>query len=420
MPALEPALAHHSMLDHALVEAVKGIKILSALSWPVRVQQDFLAAWSIGRIALPSVHYPAVDFSDVKLRLDMIISSCDANHPIGEYVASTARSWHYAASMLEQAGTPGMGAFSIQLYGKPGDSIAGSKVGNRAAAQHFILAAREILADQSLAEPVHALDAETLKADMERELALMFTQHKVSVVLDDALVSKAAAGPTRIRLRSSAMFSEYDRLQLLHHEAFVHTLTALNGREQPHLASIGMASPRVTATQEGLAVFAELITGSMDISRLNRISQRIIGIDMALGGADFIDVFRFFLDEGQSEGEAFASAMRVFRGAPLSGGTAFTKDAVYLHGLLLMHTFFRYVFKTGQLSLVPQLFAGKIALHDVFTFAPFFANGFLREPLYLPPWVQRVHALAGYLSFSLFANRIRLEEIEQADLRLGV
>lgn len=200
----------------------------------------------------------------------------------------------------------------------------------------------------------------------------------------------------------------------------MHSLTAINGREQPHLKSLGRNSPRITATQEGLAVFAELVTGSMDIARLNRISLRIQAIEMALKGADFIQVFRFFLEQGQAEGEAFASAMRVFRGAPLSGGSAFTKDAVYLHGLLSVHTFFRYVFRTGRLALAQQLFAGKMTLHDVFTLSPLFDSGYLVAPLYLPPWAQRVHALAGYLSFSLFANRIRLDAIEEDDLRLGI
>lgn len=60
---------------------------------------------------------------------------------------------------------------------------------------------------------------------------------------------------------------------------------------------------------------------------------------MALHGANFIEVFRFFLDQGQTEAESFTSTMRVFRGAPTTGGHAFTKDTVYLHGLLSVHTF---------------------------------------------------------------------------------
>jgi hypothetical protein len=131
-------------------------------------------------------------------------------------------------------------------------------------------------------------------------------------------------------------------------------------------------------------------------------------------------VFRFFLDSGQTESESFTSAMRVFRGVPLGGGAAFTKDTVYLHGLLGVHTFFRWALKNRRLKLCRLLFAGKMNLHDLFGLEPFFDSGYLAAPLYIPPWVARANGLAGMLAFSLFANKIRLERIEAEDLVLGL
>jgi uncharacterized protein (TIGR02421 family) len=200
----------------------------------------------------------------------------------------------------------------------------------------------------------------------------------------------------------------------------VHTLTALNGREQPHFKSLARNSPRVTATQEGLATFAELITGSIDIERMKRISLRIVAIDMALRGADFLEVFRYFLAAGQTESDSFASTQRVFRGVPVTGGAAFTKDTVYLHGLLSVHTFFRWCLRHRRLRLTRLLFAGKMTLQDVFAFEPLFDAGLLAEPLYQPPWIQRANGLAGMLAFSLFANRIRLDRVDADDLVLGL
>jgi hypothetical protein len=153
---------------------------------------------------------------------------------------------------------------------------------------------------------------------------------------------------------------------------------------------------------------------------MKRISLRIIAIDMALGGADFIQVFRFFLDAGQSATDSFASAQRVFRGAPLGGGAAFTKDTVYLHGLLSVHTFFRWALKHKRLSVCRNLFAGKLAMHDVLALQPFFDNGYIAQPRFLPPWVQHANGLAGMLAFSLFANQIRLDRVEAEDLVLGL
>src|SRR5690606_34041065 len=209
-----------------------------------------------------------------------------------------------------------------------------------------------------------------------------------------------------------ASFSDYDRDQLLQHEAFVHSLSALNGRQQPVLGSLALSSPRATATQEGLATYAEQITGSIDISRMKRLSLRIEAVAIALEGADFIEVFRYFLDSGQSPEEGFASAQRVFRGVPTTGGAAFTKDAVYLRGLVGVHTFFRWAMRQRQLRLCRWLFAGKMTLVDVQRFAPLFESGVLLPPRWMPRWIARANGLAGMLAFSLFANQIRLDAID--------
>ncbi len=238
--------------------------------------------------------------------------------------------------------------------------MPGAALTNVDAARHFIALADDFIHTAAINEVPEWIEADALRAELQLELDAFFGVDVVRVETDPELIAKAAAGATRIRLRSATNFTSYDRQQLIEHEAFVHSLTALNGREQPHLKSLARSSPRITATQEGLAVFAELMSGSIDIERMKRISLRIIGIDMALQGADFIDVFRFFLDSGQSETDSFASAQRVFRGAPLGGGAAFTKDNVYLHGLLSVHTFFRWAFKHQQVHVCRNLFAGSL------------------------------------------------------------
>ncbi|HLT44884.1 MAG TPA: tyrosine/phenylalanine carboxypeptidase domain-containing protein, partial [Luteimonas sp.] len=193
------------------------------------------------------------------------------------------------------------------------------------------------------------------------------------------------------------------------------SLTALNGRAQDTLPSLAMSSPRVTATQEGLAVLAEQITGSIDIERMKRVSLRTEAIAMALEGADFLQVFGWFRDAGQNPAESFSSAQRVFRGVPVEGGAAFAKDTVYLRGLVEVHTFFRHALREGRLRQCRQLFAGKMTLDDVARFEPLFESGVLAPPRWLPDWVARANGLAGLLAFSLFANRIRLDRISNGD-----
>jgi uncharacterized protein (TIGR02421 family) len=406
--------------DRRLVAAVKGIKLLSLVSWPASVQAAFLNAWRSGSPQLPNVEYEKNDYSRTREELEAIFLGADPGHPVGDYLRRTAQSWRIATELLDAVGTPAISEHSIRLFGRPGDLLPGGTVSNLDAAQHFIELANELAREIVSKDADFCIPAEVLRDDLQQAISAFFTAHKVTVEIDPKLIAKAAAGPTRIRLRSSTCFSEYDKHQLLEHEAFVHSLTALNGREQPHLKSLALNSPRITATQEGLATFAELMSGSIDIGRMKRISLRIVAIDMALRGADFIEVFRFFHESGQTDADSFTSAMRVFRGAPLSGGAAFTKDTVYLHGLLSVHTFFRWALKNQKLKLCRSLFAGKMALHDVLALEPYFDSGYIAAPLYLPPWVQQANGMAGTLAFSLFANRIRLEKVVAEDLVLGV
>jgi uncharacterized protein (TIGR02421 family) len=420
MRASEDSLAHHTELDRRLVAAVKGIRLLGSVSWPASAQQAFLDNWHNGNPVLPIVDYARPGYAAARAEIESIRDAADAQHPVGDYIRRNAESWRIATELLDAVGTPALTTHSIQLFGRPGSRVPGSELSNLDAARHFISLADELDNEVLTSDADYCIPASVLREELQDQLDGFFGKSVVRVEVDDQLISKAAAGATRIRLRSATCFSDYDRNQLLEHEAYVHTLTALNGRRQPNLSSFGLSSPRITATQEGLAVFAELMTGSLDIERLKRISLRILAIDMALNGANFIEVFRFFLDAGQTEADSFSSSQRVFRGSPTSGGCAFTKDTVYLHGLLSVHTFFRWALKNRKLNLCRNLFAGKMSLHDVVSLESEFDSGYIVGPNWLPRWIRHANGLAAMLAFSLFANRIRLDRVEAEDLVLAL
>lgn len=404
-------IAYHAALDDRMVRAARGLRVLSLASWPASVQQRFLADFARGR-ARPPVHaYPRHDFDAQRRELAAIAAAADPAHPLGAYLVDSARHWDLAARMLEALGTREAGALSVMLYGHPRDPLPGGGPSAREAAAHFIGIADELDRELIAPEEQVRISATALQLQLQNQLDAFFGGRVVAVELDPDLIAKAAAGAFRIRLRDGAAFSDYDQAQLLHHEALVHSLTALNGREQAVLPSLALSSPRVTATQEGLAVLAEQITGSLDIERMKRVSLRTEAIAMALEGADFLQVFGHFMEAGQDPSESFASAQRVFRGVPVEGGSAFAKDTVYLRGLVEVHTFFRHALREGRLRQCRRLFAGKMTLADVERFEPLFESGALSPPRWLPPWAARANGLAGLLAFSLFANRIRLDRL---------
>ena len=412
---LTPEQHYFAALDARLVQVAKGLRLLNMVSWPASLQQPFLDSWNAGKKTNPVVDYPKHDFGDVRRELDAIATEAaqpaTAGHPVSEYLVENAHSWALAAELLENLGTARVSEISLQLFGSPDQPLPGDGPSTLEAAHHFLGIANEL--DRELLAPAETvpISATALALQLQNDLDDFFDGRVIAVELDPLLIAKAAAAATRIRLRTSATFSDYDRQQLLQHEAFVHSLTALNGREQPVLKSFELSSPRVTATQEGLATFAEQITGSADIERMKRVSLRIEAVSMALGGADFVQVFQYFLDAGQDQQESFASAQRVFRGVPTTGGMAFAKDTVYLRGLVAVHTFFRWSLRQDRLKLCRLLFAGKMTLQDIQRFQPLFADGTLAPPRWLPAWVSRANGLAGTLAFSLFANRIRLDQI---------
>ncbi len=401
-----------SVLDRRIVACAKNIKVLSRLSWPAEVRTRFLAALAKGSPGLPEVRYETGDLSDNITELTSICRDLQGDdHPLSTFLRHTAASYVTLCRLLQSAGTPDMLEHALNLYGGPRDPLSGGNLNSLDAARHFLEISEEYYRNSKLADSEYCLSAQVIKEELTQRLEDVFEAGVVKVVIDPHMASKAAAGATQIRLRGGTSFSEYDLEQLLQHEAFVHSLTALNGRAQPHFKCLSLGAPRTTAAQEGLATFSELVTGAIDISRMERIALRVVATDMALNGADFIEVFQYFINLGQSELESFSSAMRIFRGAPLTGGAAFTKDVVYLHGLMEVHTFFRWAMHHQRLGLCRHFFSGRMTIGDTIQLAPLFADGTLTGPRYLPPWMVRTNGLAAYLAFSVFANKISIADL---------
>ena len=400
-------------IDSAIVAAAKDIKVLTRLSWPAKVKRTFLDNWRRGNPQLPQVEYAiGEDLSVAAKSLQKAKQNLTPfDHPLASYLYKTADSYQTLCHLLERAGTKDMLEPSRKLYGAPGDLLADGQRSNLEAAHHFLESSDQFSRVTHLHESAFCLPAQTIKTDLEARLTEVFPNGLLTVVTDPSMVSKAAAGATRIRLRDATCFTEYDLEQLLQHEIFIHSLTALNGRAQTNASCFGLSAPRTTGAQEGLATFSELVTGAIDIDRLERVALRIVAIDQALNGADFIQVFKYFLERGQVEDESFNSTMRIFRGAPVTGGTAFTKDGVYLHGLMQVHTFFSWAMGHQKLDLCRYFLAGRMTISDVIELEPLFKDGTLKPPQYLPPWIAKTSGLAGYLAFSLFANKISIQEI---------
>ncbi len=397
--------------DRALVAAAGQVHLLGSLAWPSQTVGGFVAQWRGGQPSLPTPPAPTPVNNDA-LSVLSTTAAIDDGDPWGNFLADTARSYLGAADIIAHAGTAKATDASRGLYGCPSDTLAGSSVTHREAADRLLEVTEPLVAASRADESEYCISAETVAAEMRTAFGEFFGDQAPSVEVDPNLSAKAAASATRVRLRAATCFSENDIAQLIQHEGFVHSATALNGRGQGAMLSLSLSSPRTTATQEGLATLAEQRSGAMDLSRLRRLALRVVAIDMALAGADFIEVFEFFLGAGQTVEESAQSSSRVFRGGDVRGGQAFTKDVVYLQGLLSVHTFFRRAIVDGRPELIGRLFAGRLTLGDVLALEPLFEDGTITPARFVPPWAANLDALAAYLSFSSVLHRIDLDRVE--------
>lgn len=398
-------------LDTDLVKASKKIKVLNTLTWPADAEEKFLADWKKGKAVLPEIKLQKPDITDNIKVLDSIASQCDMQHPVEKFLAETAESYADAGRMLMHIGTPEFTRYSIRIYGRP-DMVY--KLQNMTAvdgAQFFLDVTDKLLGNVHIQPTEFDISATEFAGWLKGEVDEFFDKDAVEVIIDQNMSSKALAGATRIRVRGSAVFSPLDKDQLLYHEAFVHTATQLNGKKQESLQTLGLGAPRTTRTQEGIAVLAELITNAMDINRLRRVALRVIAVKMALDGADFIELFKFFLKNGQSEIESVRSAQRIFRGGAVKNKVVFTKDAVYLQGLFEVHTFLRLAIRENRPDLVRNLFAGRLTMADAIRLSPQFDSGWLKPPTYMPLWATDLRRLAAVMAYSAFMANINLDKI---------
>lgn len=394
--------------------AARRLKVLRTLAWPPNVAEQFFAG---GARELPRVRYrpfspgPSLELVHAARRLLGKRSLPE------QWLRRSAADIEQAVYMLASAGTPDFFRHGRELYGAPTDPVLDGTTTSLALANRLdrILARVD---PEALGPPVEPLDARALAARLAEATRALLGEHAPPVVVVEHLSAKAVAGMRRICVHARARFTEADVQQLLMHEAMVHVATSLNGHAQRKLPLLEVGHPGTTRTQEGLAVFSELISGAMTPHRFRRLAGRVRAIQMSIDGADFLDVYRFFLERTGDPAQSFEDARRVFRGGVLTGGAPFPKDGVYLDGLLRVYNFLRAAIWLHRNDVVPLLFCGRLDLEDIPAMALLVRQKICRPPRFLPPWAADQRFLVSYMAFSGFLHRIHLDTIRQhyADL----
>jgi len=358
---------------------------------------------------LPVVEYEPFDLESVS----KCISQAQAMLKKTVYdiwLNSKAEDLKLSARLISSRGTKDFFNISNQLYGLPT-----GKLRDGATTPLDLVVQFQSILDSFQNNPVSSTSQKTISAEVvakhfREAVGFTFGSKAPKVTVVDNLSAKATATSREIKIRKKGRFTYKNIRQLINHEALVHVATTLNGRSQHQMKILGANYGAVTKTQEGLAVFSEFITGSMDIERMRRLADRVIAVQMAIDGADFIDVYRFFLEKTQRKYQAFEQARRVFRGGVLSGGAPFTKDIVYLDGLIRVHNFFRSAVEKSRDDALRLVFAGKIDLDDIPVLLKMKQDGLIKDPKYIPPWADDLNYLICYFAFSVFIDNINYKK----------
>jgi uncharacterized protein (TIGR02421 family) len=408
-----------SRLAQRLVDAQRPIRVLNAIKWDVSV---FEGCRDSGWRKLPVVS--PEDYGRISLGFDpaskqaefaAIILDVQAdlgNDGIGQILKHTAEQYIDVVAMLQARGTARFYDLSRSLYGSPKDTFHGGDTQVRDVSQQMY----DILTglDDSVlgVEMPRDITAERAVEVLNARLADYFGERAVRVILDDGIVADAAAGSDYIKIRRGALFSERDLKLLEVHEGWVHVATSMNGQAQPVARWLSIGPPRVASTQEGLAALLEVLTLTSHPHRARRLNDRVLAVDKAEDGANFLEVFEWFRTEGYDDETCFWNTQRVFRGGVTAGGAPFTKDIVYTYGIVSTLNFLTSAIAVGRADLIRWLYVGKVALEDLHTIAEHAHEGLVRPPRYIPPMFKDLNGLSIWLGISAFWGKLKNETVQ--------
>ena len=403
----KPSSERITRICKILYDAARKTRMLSHLGWHGSVREKFFEA---SAKELPVVEYPPYDAAPVFAQIKQVRGLLQ-NSLVDQWLERQADAIQNSAHLLINTGKPEFFDYSRRLFGAPDDLLLDGNSTSLTLAKSFDQALSTLSGFDQRFLPQSVVSSDELAVSMKEAVIELFGNDAPSVSVVDELSANALAGSERIRIRRAAKFNDKDIAQLIHHEAGIHVATSLNGKNQTLLPILGASHSGTTRTQEGLAVFSEFITGSMDLERLRRLADRTIAIKMSAEGADFLQIYQFFLERTGVEIQAYENTRRVFRGGVIRGGAPFTKDIVYLDGLIRVHNFLRTLVSQGRPDCLPLMFCGKLDLEDIPVLAELSQDGLCRPAKYLPAWASDMRFLLSYLAYSAFLNTTDLQTI---------
>lgn len=407
-------------LSESIVTAQKPIRILDALKWDPGVEEYFFAHKAKKLPLIDKDYYSKnnpLGFDPEKKQEEFHEIDRSIRRKLGQYsgiggiMQRICHEYTRVIEMLKARGTSKFTEISQELYGSSEDAF---HVGAPTLKDLAMLVSDTLVHLKSQVRTDADDEIYTSKQVVEilrERLANYFTNgDNIRVELSDGIIADAAAGADRIKIHDGLKFSLREIRTFEIHEGWVHLGTTLNGMAQPICTFLSKGPPSSTVTQEGLAIITEIFTFSSYPGRVQRLTNRISAVNMAEEGANFLDVYQFYREQGLTEDDSYQSTVRVFRGSTPDGGP-YTKDLSYSKGFILIYNFMRLAVQRGLVNRIPLLFVGKATLEDLHVLADLMEEGIITAPKYVPPQFKDLAAVSAWMVYSLFLNRLDLRRL---------
>lgn len=407
-------------LSERIVAAQKPIRILDAFKWDPEVQEQFFKDKFKKLPKIDDEYYQRknpLQFDAAKKIEEFYEIERSIRRTLGQYsgvgsiMQRMCHEYSRVVEMLIARGTDKFTKISQELYGSSDDAfhIGAPTLKDLATLVTNTLSNIKDQVATEADEELHSSD-ETVEILRQRLAGYFTDQNNLRVELSDGILADASAGAERIKIHAGLTFSAREIRTFEVHEGWVHLGTTLNGMSQPYCTFLSKGPPSATVTQEGLAIITEVFTFASYPGRLKRLTNRITAVSMAEEGANFLDVFNFYRDQGLEELESFHATTRVFRGSKPDGGP-FTKDLSYSKGFILIYNYIRLAVQRGLVNQIPILFIGKTTLEDIHILSDLVEEGILVPPRYIPPQFRDLAALSAWMCYSLFLNKLDLGQL---------
>jgi uncharacterized protein (TIGR02421 family) len=408
-----------------LITWQKPLRILDAIKWDKETLDEVIKN-NLSKMPKIDASY----YQKRKLNYDLEVKRAEMKdllsrikrdlegHPAAQILNRNCHDYLRALDMIEARGSKEFYKVSKEIYGSSSDFFNDGKTTLSQMAQTLesilenLNKANTIFDPQLMIDNVKTISSEEAVEILNKRLGGYFHDQEIKVLLDDGIVSDAAAGSDYMKLKTGAKFSKKDLDILEVHEGHVHIGTTLNGLNQPTAKWLSKGPPSTAAIQEGLAILMEVFSFVSSVDRISKINNRVLSCEMAEEGADFFDICHFYLDQGLSMEAAVTGAHRIFRGGLPKGGVPFTKDISYCKGFILIYNFLRSAVKSGNTRCVPFLFAGKLVLEDIPAILQMHDEGVIQFPKYVPNQFKDLGGISAWMAFSNFFNKMNLQVIE--------